>query len=120
MLLQFIDVDSLTPPVKTEITAKKQCLIEQYSEYREPDAAENLDGERTFVENMADNTGIKLAYRAYREWNGKFVGKRQKLIGLSYTWDQLFWLSAAQNWCGVYRNGIKLFNAASISCGCKL
>lgn len=110
-MLQFNDVDSLAEPVKTEFTAKKQCLIGQYSEYREPDAAQNLDGKRTFVENFADNTGIKLAYRAYRKWNEKFTGKREKLIGLGYTWDQLFWLSAAQTWCGVYRKGIKLFNA---------
>lgn len=108
-MLQFIDVDSLAEPVKAEFTAKKRCLVEQYSDYRDPDTEEHLDGERTFVENIADNTGIKLAYRAYREWSEKFTNKRAKLIGLDYTWDQLYWLSAAQTWCGVYREGFKLF-----------
>lgn len=92
--------------VHEEFAGKKQCLIEQYSQFQEPDTEEKLDGERTLVENFADNTGIKLAYRAYKEWNERLTGQRQHLIGLDYTWEQLFWLSAAQTWCGVYRKGI--------------
>ena len=114
-VLQFNDSTAMPEPTKSEFTTKKQCLIKQYSEYQEPDMAENLDGERTFVENFADNTGIKLAYRAYRKWSEKFSQKRDKLIGLEYTWDQLFWLSASHTWCGVYRKGIKPVNIFLIS-----
>lgn len=108
-LLQINDAESLSEKVQNEFTAKTQCLIEQYEQYREPELSENLNGKRTAIENTADNTGIKLAYRAYRKWSEKFTGKRLNLIGLDYTWDQLFWLSAAQTWCGVYRRGIKTF-----------
>lgn len=51
--------------------------------------------------------GIKEAYLAYK----KFVkqnGHEQKLPGLNYTTDQLFWISAAQTWCSVYRPGTTL------------
>ena len=95
--------------VQNEFAAKRRCLIEQYSGFREPETSEHLHGERIVIENIADNTGIKLAYRAYTKWNEKFNTKRESLIGLDFTWDQLFWLSAAQTWCGVYRKGIKLY-----------
>jgi len=104
---QFTDAKASTSEKeRDEFTAKRQCLIEQYGRYQEPLTSEFLDGERTVIENIADNTGIKLAYRAYTELHEKFNTKRQRLIGLDYTWDQLFWLSAAQTWCGVYRKGI--------------
>jgi neprilysin len=80
-------------------------LIEQYDEYEEPELSLNIDGKRTLNENIADNAGLKLAYNAYRKWNENFTGKRLSLIGLDYTWDQLFFVSAAQLWCGVYREG---------------
>lgn len=98
-------------PASTQLAydSRKRCFVEQYNEYQDPEVELNLNGQRTFIENIADNTGIKLAYRAYREWNENFTGKRQNLIGLNYTWDQLFWLSAAQTWCGVYRPGSSAF-----------
>lgn len=105
-------MDSQTEKVRNEVTAKKRCLIEQYERYREPELSEHLNGKRTVIENFADNTGIKLAYRAYKKWNEKFTGRRRNLIGLQYTWNQLFWLSAAQTWCGVYRKGIKVLMLA--------
>jgi neprilysin len=106
-LLQINDAES-SEKVQNEFRFLN-CLIEQYNEFLEPELSENLNGRQTAIENIADNTGINLAYRAYRTWSEKFTGKRLNLIGLDYTWDQLFWLSAAQTWCGVYRRGIKTF-----------
>jgi neprilysin len=106
MSLQFIDGNS-----SNAFEAKRQCLIEQYNEFLDPETSQRLDGKRTVIENIADNSGITLAYRAYRTWSEKFGAEQQELIGLDYTRDQLFWLSAAQTWCGVYRQGLKLFNA---------
>lgn len=103
--VQLNDAESLPPKVQSELAVKKQCLIEQYGLYRDPDSSENLNGKRTLNENFADNTGIKLAYRAYKTWNEKLTDQRQNLIGLEYTWDELFWTSFAQTWCGVYRPG---------------
>jgi putative endopeptidase len=94
-----------------EFAAKRHCLIEQYGGFREPQTSERLNGESTASGNIADNTGITLAYRAYRKRSEKFTSEWQDLIGLEFSWDRLFWLSFAQTWCGVYRKGMRLFNA---------
>lgn len=48
--------------------------------------------------------GIKEAYLAYQRYIAE-NGHEQKLPGLNYTTNQLFWISAAQTWCSVYRPG---------------
>lgn len=86
-------------------TAKKQCVVEQYSAYQDPETMQYLDGKRTLSENIADLTGIKLATNAYKRWNSQFNDKRYSLIGIDFTPNQLFWIATAQLWCGVYREG---------------
>ena len=61
-----------------------------------------LNGINTQGENIADNGGIKEAYLAYQEWVQR-NHVEQKLPGLSYTPEQLFWISAANTWCSKYR-----------------
>lgn len=61
-----------------------------------------LNGINTQGENIADNGGIKEAYLAYRKYVAE-NGAEPKLPGLEYTSNQLFWISAAQTWCSVYR-----------------
>lgn len=46
--------------------------------------------------------GNKLAYRAYNRWAEK--NSEQKMPGLAYTAQQLFWISSAQIWCRIGRN----------------
>ena len=55
--------------------AKKDCFIQQYSEYQyttnHPFNKLNdtkIDGNRTQTENIADNGGIRAAYRAYSQY----------------------------------------------------
>jgi predicted metalloendopeptidase len=90
---------------RNEFTVKRQCLIEQYSAYRDPITLKNLDGKRIVSENIADLTGIKLAYNAYKKWNSEFNDTRHNLIGVDFTQNQLFWIVMAQNWCGIFREG---------------
>ena len=52
----------------------------------------NLNGINTQGENVADNGGIKQAFRAYQTFVKKF-GSEQKLPGLKYSQEQLFWIS---------------------------
>lgn len=66
---------------------------------------QQLNGINTQGENIADNGGIKESYNAYQIWVDE-NGPEPKLPGLDLTPQQLFWLSAAQTWCSVYRTGI--------------
>ncbi|XP_055637521.1 neprilysin-2 isoform X1 [Toxorhynchites rutilus septentrionalis] len=90
------------PDTKKAYLEKARCIIEQYGNYTEPNVKLNLNGINTQGENIADNGGIKEAYYAYKRWSEK-NGPEPRLPGLDMTPEQMFWLSAAQTWCSVYR-----------------
>ncbi|XP_011310973.1 endothelin-converting enzyme 1 isoform X2 [Fopius arisanus] len=86
---------------------KVECIIKQYSNYHLPELSNNftINGINTQSENIADNGGIREAYRAYQRLKSRGL-RKQALPGLSeYTQDQLFFLGFAQVWCGNYTNG---------------
>ncbi|XP_036386960.1 endothelin-converting enzyme 1 isoform X2 [Megalops cyprinoides] len=75
-----------------------QCMVEQYSNYsinQEP-----LNGKHTLGENIADNGGLKAAYKAYESWIQK-NGEEPLLPALDMTNRQLFFVGFAQVWCSV-------------------
>ncbi|GIY26782.1 hypothetical protein CDAR_530091 [Caerostris darwini] len=88
---------------KTDELFKKKalCIIQQYGNYTAENGL-NVNGINTQGENIADNGGLKEAYWAYHSWV-KDHGKELQLPGLKYTPSQLFWISAANVWCGKYR-----------------
>lgn len=53
------------------------------------------------AENISDNEGVRTAYLAYRAWTREH-GAEEKLPGLDYTPEQMFWISAANSWCAKY------------------
>lgn len=77
-----------------------QCIIDQYSNYTVPEVNLNLNGKQTQGENIADNGGLKQAFRAYRNWVAKRGREEPQLPGLQYNHNQLFFLNFAQIWCG--------------------
>ncbi|XP_046850701.1 endothelin-converting enzyme 1-like [Xenia sp. Carnegie-2017] len=80
---------------------KSTCLSKQYSNYTI--FGKHINGIKTLSENIADNGGIRLAYKAYEEWKNK-TGLRDTLLpGLRFTSDQLFFLKGAQIWCANVR-----------------
>ncbi|XP_028169765.1 neprilysin-4-like [Ostrinia furnacalis] len=82
---------------------RAQCLIDQYGQYVVPEVNMKLDGVNTQGENIADNGGVKQAFRAYLHWLQKNGDKGETLPGLNHTHTQLFFLNFAQVWCGAMR-----------------
>ncbi|OAQ26349.1 zincin [Linnemannia elongata AG-77] len=90
---------------------KSQCFVNQYGNFsiKGPDGKNyNVNGQLTLAENIADNGGLK---QAYRTWQSRFQSdpsgftyKNFKLPGLEkYTPDQLFFISFGRLWCSKER-----------------
>nr|CDS26897.1 hypothetical protein HmN_000151700 [Hymenolepis microstoma] len=81
---------------RVDFEKNSECLVRQYGNYTV--LGKNIDGQLTLSENIADNGGIKAAYRAYLKLQEK-EGSLRKLAGLNLTFNQLFFISFAQVWC---------------------
>uniref|UniRef100_A0A1B6E866 Endothelin-converting enzyme 1 n=1 Tax=Clastoptera arizonana TaxID=38151 RepID=A0A1B6E866_9HEMI len=79
-----------------KFTNQTECVVKQYSKYEIN--GKHLNGKQTLGENIADNGGLKAAYRAYIDWT-KTHDKELPLPALNLTHKQLFFLSFAQVWC---------------------
>ncbi|XP_073173323.1 endothelin-converting enzyme 1 isoform X4 [Lepidochelys kempii] len=75
-----------------------ECMVEQYSSYTVN--GEAVNGKHTLGENIADNGGLKAAYRAYQNWVKK-NGNEEALPTLGLSNNQLFFVGFAQVWCSV-------------------
>lgn len=100
-------VDWFGEQTKKAFVEKKACIIEQYGNYSDESIKMNINGVNTQGENIADNGGLKLAYRAYISAMKKRAVKDTKLPGLPFTPNQLFWITAAQTWCSIERPEVK-------------
>lgn len=75
----------------------------QYGNYSIVDVG-SVDGVITQGENIADNGGIKQAYKAYKKWLNQQEDKSNEVLpGLNSTSGQLFFLNFAHIWCGGMR-----------------
>lgn len=74
-----------------------KCFVDQYSSYKVEDS--HLNGKQTLGENIADNGGLKAAFRAYEKWAE--VNPEPRLPGLNLTSKQLFFVGFAQVWCSI-------------------
>ena len=73
--------------------ARTGALVAEYSAF-EPIRGHHLNGELTLGENIADNSGLAIAYKAYRL---SLAGQTAPVIdGLSG--DQRFYMGFAQAW----------------------
>ncbi|CAG2110879.1 unnamed protein product, partial [Medioppia subpectinata] len=77
---------------------KAKCFVQQYGEYHVNGVGLTVNGARTQAENIADNGGIKLAFKAYRAFV-KERGPELPLPALPYTTDQLLWISYGVHYC---------------------
>ncbi|XP_077430429.1 membrane metallo-endopeptidase-like 1 [Vanacampus margaritifer] len=82
---------------------QSQCMVQQYGNFNWKLAGgENVSGISTLGENIADNGGVRQAYKAYLKWV-ETEGEEPRLPGLDMDHKQLFFLNFAQVWCGAYR-----------------
>ncbi|NXO55906.1 NEP protein, partial [Aramus guarauna] len=80
-----------------------QCMVYQYGNFSwDLASGQHLSGINTLGENIADNGGVRQAYKAYENFVKKH-GKEKLLPGLEMNHKQLFFLNFAQVWCGTYR-----------------
>jgi putative endopeptidase len=82
-----------TPADKKAFTALGAKLVAQFGGY-EPVAGHKLNGELTLGENIADLSGLQIAYKAYQL---SLHGKPAPVID-GFTGDQRFFLGWAQVW----------------------
>ncbi|PAV84999.1 hypothetical protein WR25_10264 [Diploscapter pachys] len=76
-----------------------ECIEEQYSGYVLEQIAMRINGRSTKGENIADNGGLRMAYKSYKKYE-KAHSIPPRLPGVNLTHDQLFFLNYAQIWCG--------------------
>ncbi|XP_040074084.1 neprilysin-4-like [Ixodes scapularis] len=78
-----------------EFVKRAQCFIDQYSNVTVKEVNLTLNGINTQGENIADHSGLRAAYLAFKKSNDT----DELLPGLNLTGDQLFFLSNAMVWC---------------------
>ncbi|CAB3411031.1 unnamed protein product [Caenorhabditis bovis] len=84
-----------------KFTERAQCIIEQYGAVPVEQTDLKINGKLTQGENIADNGGIKQAFKAYQRYLEKNGGQEPRLPGLeTLTNEQLFFVGYAQTWCG--------------------
>ncbi|XP_054153018.1 neprilysin-1-like [Oppia nitens] len=89
--------------IRKKFEQKADCFVKEYSNIYVPEAKMHLNGKNTLGENIADNGGMRESFLAYQSWVKKH-GPSQRLPHVSeYSADQLYFLSHANVWCGMYR-----------------
>jgi putative endopeptidase len=76
-----------------QFKAKTHALVQQYSAYA-PLPGYPINGELTLGENIADNSGLAIAYKAFR----LSLGGQQAAVIEGLTGDQRFYMGWAQAW----------------------
>jgi putative endopeptidase len=79
--------------------AKTHALVQQYAAYS-PVPGFPINGELTLGENIADNSGLAIAYKAYQL---SLAGRQAPVID-GLTGDQRFYMGFAQIWRGKARD----------------
>ncbi|KAG8196877.1 hypothetical protein JTE90_027589 [Oedothorax gibbosus] len=81
---------------------KAQCFIDQYNNFTDPLSPVKANGRVTLKENIADNGGVKSAFKAFRlhlALSGEYFSYRKRLPELPASPEQLFFLGYASIWC---------------------
>ncbi|XP_042145663.1 neprilysin-2-like [Ixodes scapularis] len=101
---QFDDTGKLhdwwSPVVRKKFESLANCFTNQYSAIRDTEAGMPLYGLRNLRENIADNGGMRIAYKALQTALTRTPASRVKLPGLEkYSPEQLFFISFGSMFC---------------------
>jgi putative endopeptidase len=88
--------------------AKTKMLVQQYNAY-EPVKGYHVNGELTLGENIADNSGLAIAYKAYKL---SLKGKSAQVID-GMTGDQRFYAGFGQVWRSKMRDAAAIAQTKS-------
>ncbi|XP_067119033.1 neprilysin-3-like [Centruroides vittatus] len=82
-----------------EYNKRVQCLVDQYGSY--DIEGKKVNGVIKIDENIADNSGLRHAYFAYKAYLKKYENERKDILEdfEMYTPDQMFFISYATMWC---------------------
>ncbi len=86
-----------------KFAAKTKALIAEYNSFEAP-AGYHVNGELTLGENIADNSGLAIAFKAYQ------ISTADKPVPVidGFTGVQRFYLGFAQVWRGKYRDNLAI------------
>jgi putative endopeptidase len=90
--------DWFTKEDHDKFAAKTKALVEQYNAY-EPVPDYHVNGALTLGENIGDNSGLAIAYRAYHLG----LGLHEAPVIDGFTGDQRFYMGWSQVWRGKAR-----------------
>lgn len=86
--------------VKNKFVERAQCIINQYGKIEVPGTGLKVNGKLTQGENIADNGGVKQAFKAYKKYLQKH-GEEKRIKGIEkYSNEQMFFMGYATVWCG--------------------
>ncbi|XP_049523800.1 neprilysin-1-like isoform X2 [Dermacentor silvarum] len=88
-----------TNETRAKFNEKAQCFIYQYGNITDEEANMTLNGKNTVGENIADNGGIRMAYKAYESLlQDECHGVDTRLPGLTHlSGKQLFFIAEAMS-----------------------
>ncbi|CAL1541482.1 unnamed protein product [Lymnaea stagnalis] len=96
-----LPLDIWTQKSDEEFTKRTECLVDQYN--ARTYYGVHLNGSLTLQENICDNNGVRLAFKAYKAHHAE--SSEPILPGLNLTDDQLFFLGFSQVFCLRGREG---------------
>ncbi|KAI6198498.1 Phosphate-regulating neutral endopeptidase [Aphelenchoides besseyi] len=88
-------------PTKKKFDAKAKCFINLYGKQIEPKVRKPVDGNLTIPENIADNGGIRAAFKAYQR---HLKGKRERHVKgyAKYSNAQTFFIAYGTSFCSSF------------------
>lgn len=96
---------------RQKFKSKSQCFVKQYGNIHDQEAGMKLNGKNTLGENIADNGGLRTAFKAYKNiLKEECDGKDTRLKGLEkLSGEKLFFIANAMVWCSLVRPEEKKF-----------